>query len=119
MRVQRSRLTKAQKDRSKEKIYQKRHEFQQLRELVNSLTEEEKQSEAYCGVVALVCERIERKRLENIKYRDSKIAYAKRKRETLLKQKQQEAYVGNNKLGDAELDNYHFDIFDRFSVFDF
>lgn len=119
MRVQRNK-TKAQKVCAKDKIYQKRLEFQRLREMVNSLTDEEKQSEVYCGIVALVNKRIERKRLENIKYRASKIAYAKRKRA------QQQVYEGNklrereettNGLA-CELDNYHFDIFDRVSVFD-
>lgn len=118
MRVQQNRLSKAQKDRAKEKIYLKRHEYKQLRELVKSLTEEEKQSEAYCGIVALVNERLEKKRLENIKYRYSKLAYAKRKRESLLNQQQQVVCVEDNKLFDAQLDNCHFDIFDSFSIFD-
>lgn len=111
--------------KARDKLYQKRLEFQKLREMVKSLTEEEKQSDAYCGIVALVNERIEKKRLENLKYRDTKMAYAKRKREMILSK--QRIYEENklrekettSTLGEEELDKYHFDIFDRFSMFDF
>jgi hypothetical protein len=111
MRVRKNRHTKAQKDRAKEKIYEKRHEFQKLREFVNTLTEEEKQSDEYCGIVALVNERLEKKRLENIKYRECKLAYSRNKREEKLK-------PFDHALDD-ELANYHFEIFDRFSMFDY
>jgi hypothetical protein len=117
----RNKITKAQKDRAKEKIYEKRHEFQKLREAVKILTEEQKQSEEYRSLVALVNERLEKKRLENMKYRECKLAYSRRKRDEKIKHRMQYDQTQqreDNELAE-ELANYHFEIFDRFSMFDY
>lgn len=116
----RQNTTKREKDRARDKIYQKRLEFQKLRDFVNSLTEEQKQSGAYRDTVAFVHERLERKRLENIKYRESKLAYSRKKRDEKLKQRMQYDIIQKREVCDHALDeelaNYHFDIF---SFYDF